>query len=290
MNFRGPASRGHARGDSIAVTSAFISKGSLEPMNSNPVPNRPCPKSSQYATRATAVKWAAGNATRMVSSIIHSLVEMTRTPPGLTFSVMARSTPNLSCLPTSIAVTFMSTRISARSRMNCCFIELSSKTELFRRHLQDASLGSRPPRYCIHRSQAPLRRAWKKRLLLRKRQLQARFGEGWVGSALSRLPNWLTQAGIISDRQTRRVPLRGTLQHIVVQLVGGGNHGPRPCGSLVGCGEVELADQNRNWRRSETSSLRGAEECRRSDSSLGSSENRGGRKLRSSPPSVSIRR
>src|ERR1700678_3608498 len=168
----------------------------------------------------------------MVSSIIHSLVEMTRTPPGLVFSVMARSTPNLSCLPTSIAVTFMSTRISARSRMNCCFIELSSKTELFRRHLQDASLGSRPPRYCIHRSQAPLRRAWKKRLLLRKRQLQARFGEGWVGvgwgglglggvglggveSALSRLPNWLTQAGIISDRQARRVPLRGTLQHIV---------------------------------------------------------------------------
>src|ERR1700683_4571809 len=236
----------------------------------------------------------------MVSSIIHSLVEMTRTPPGLTFSVMARSTPNLSCLPTSIAVTFMSTRISARSRMNCCFIELSSKTELLRRHPQDTSLGSRPPRYCIHRSQAPLRRAWKKRLLLRKRQLQARFGEGWVGlgwvglgwvgSGLSRLPNWLTQAGIISDRQTRRVLQRGTLQHIVVQLVGGGNHGPRPCGSLVGCGEVELADQNRNWRRSATSSLRGAEECRRSDSSLGSSENRGGRRLRSSPTSVSIRR
>src|ERR1700677_1582815 len=195
-------------------------------MNRSPVPNRPCPKSSQYATRATAVKWAAGNATRMVSSIIHSLVEMKRTPPELTFSVMARSTPNLLCLPTSIAVTFMSTRISARSRMNCCFIELSSKTELLRRRPQDTSLGSRPPRYCIHRSQAPLRRAWKKRRLLRKRQLQARFGEGWVGlgwvglgwveSALSRLPNWLTQAGIISDRQARRVPLRGTLQHIVV--------------------------------------------------------------------------
>jgi hypothetical protein len=30
------------------------------------------------------------------------------------------------------------------------------------------------------------------------------------------LPNWLTQAGIISGRQTRRVLQRGTLQHIVV--------------------------------------------------------------------------
>jgi hypothetical protein len=39
---------------------------------------------------------------------------------------------------------------------------------------------------------------------------------GWVGPALSRLPNWLSQAGVIPDRQTRKVFQHGTLQQIVV--------------------------------------------------------------------------
>src|SRR5271155_3830 len=39
--------RRHACGDSSAVASILISKGSLEPTNSNPVPNRPWPKASQ---------------------------------------------------------------------------------------------------------------------------------------------------------------------------------------------------------------------------------------------------
>ena len=38
--------------------------------------------------------------------------------------------------------------------------------------------------------------------------------------------------------------------------------------------EVEVAGPNRNWRRDDSPSLRRTEECRRSDSSLGSSENR----------------
>jgi hypothetical protein len=39
-------------------------------------------------------------------------------------------------VPMSIAVNFMSTRFSARSTMNCCFIGLASGTELFRRQPQ----------------------------------------------------------------------------------------------------------------------------------------------------------
>ena len=45
-----------------------------------------------------------------------------------------------------------------------------------------------------------------------------RLGLGWarLGSASSRLQNYLTQAGIISDSQTRRVLQHGTLQDNVV--------------------------------------------------------------------------
>lgn len=61
------------------------------------------------------MKLPAGKATKIVSSTNYSLAEITRTPRELTFSVIAVSTPNLPYLPRSIAISVMSTRISARS-------------------------------------------------------------------------------------------------------------------------------------------------------------------------------
>jgi hypothetical protein len=64
--------------------------------------------------RAEDLKLNPGMAIRMVSSIGHVLVDTTRAPRELTFSVSPVSTRTEPYLPTNSAVTFMATRSSAR--------------------------------------------------------------------------------------------------------------------------------------------------------------------------------